>query len=265
MEATNYKQYKGVWLNLGPERAERLLTRSECRAMLKQGGLLVRNVHDFDCAEETEFWFVIKDHFGGMEEFNSKMRNQLRRSLSHYTYRIITREELCEKGYNILCNATEHYRVKAVAPSRKEFLQRLNNGLENEYWGAFDTESGSLVAYALNQVFENSCNYSVLKADPGAMKDYVYYGLIHSMNEYYLQQRGLDYVCDGARSITEHSNIQGFLIEKYHFRKAYCRLHLHYKPWMALAVKILYPFRRWLPNQRVRAILSQEAMARHSR
>lgn len=262
MEPVDYRQYKGVWLNLGPERAERLLTNKECRTLLKRGGLMVRNVYNFDCDNETSFWFVIKDHFGGMEEFNSKMRNQVRRSLRDFEFRLIDRQELAKKGYPVHCSAARKYKVKAVVPTKDAFMEELEHAVENEYWGAYDRDSGDLVAFAKNQCFDHSCNYSVLKATPEAQKRYVYYGLIHEMNRYYLQQRGMDYVNDGARSITEHSNIQGFLIEKYHFRKAYCHLRLYYKPWMRLAVTLLYPFRKWIPMRSVRSILNQESMSR---
>ena len=44
------------------------------------------------------------------------------------------------------------------------------------------------------------------------------------MNQYYLEEKKLKYVCDGSRTITEHSNIQEFLMHNFKFRKAYCRL-----------------------------------------
>ena len=258
----SYRQYKGVWMNFGPERDEHRLSSDECHALLKQGGFMVRNVYDFDCKEETRFWYVILDRFDDMEGYNGKMRNQVRRSLRDFEFRIIDRATLAAKGYLVHCSAARKYKVKADIPTEAEFLADLNNDIENEYWGAYDRSNGELVAFAKNQCFDRSCNYSVLKATPEAQKRYVYYGLIHEMNRHYLLQRGMDYVNDGARTITGHSNIQGFLIEKYHFRKAYCRLQLCYKPWMRLAVTLLYPLRRWIPSRKIKAILDQESMSR---
>ena len=82
------------------------------------------------------------------------------------------------------------------------------------------------------------------------------------MNRYYLNELKLRYVSDGARSITEHSNIQPFLINKFKFRKAYCNLKLYYKWWFGIAVKLIYPFRRFIANGKAKAILNMEAMAR---
>ena len=83
-----------------------------------------------------------------------------------------------------------------------------------------------------------------------------------TMNQYYLQEKGFRYVTDGSRTITEHSQIQDFLIQNFNFRKAYCQLEVHYCWWMKIAVKILYPFRKIIPLPRVKAILNMEAMQR---
>jgi len=63
------------------------------------------------------------------------------------------------------------------------------------------------------------------------------------MNSYYLKDRGLSYVNEGTRSILHATNVQSFLIDKFKFRKAYCRLHIQYHPLVKLIVFILFPFR----------------------
>ena len=82
------------------------------------------------------------------------------------------------------------------------------------------------------------------------------------MNRYYLEERKVKYVNDGARSITNHSNIQPFLIDKFKFRKAYCHLSIKYKWWLAVAINCLFPFRKLIPLRHVKALLDMEAMAR---
>ena len=83
------------------------------------------------------------------------------------------------------------------------------------------------------------------------------------MNRYYLEELGMKYVSDGARSITEHSNIQSFLVDKFHFRKAYCRLQVEYRWWVGVFVNLLFPFRKLIPVPKVKAILNMEAMRRN--
>lgn len=94
---------------------------------------------------------------------------------------------------------------------------------------------------------------------------YSYYGFIYEMNHYYLEELKLKYVNDGSRSITEHSNIQQFLIDTFHFRKAYCRLQIVYKWWMRLVVNLLYPFRKIIPFLSVKSVLRMEFFNRNIR
>ena len=93
-------------------------------------------------------------------------------------------------------------------------------------------------------------------------KKFVEYELIYEMNRYYLGELGLKYVSDGSRSITNHSNIQPFLIHKFKFRKAYCNISLYYKWYMRMAVKLLYPFRKMIKHPKVAAVLNMEAMVK---
>ena len=254
--------YKQSWIYLGSADQEPHLTSSECRKLLKKGGLMVRNVHHFDCESPTLFWYVIKDQFGGMDELSSKMRNQVRRSQANFEFRRITPQELLDHGYPIHQKAAENYRIKAEIPSQDAFREQITNSIENDFWGAYRKTDGTLVAFAKNILHEHSCNYSVLKADPEALKQYVYYGLIYEMNRYYLEECGLLFVNDGARSISNHSNIQPFLIDKFHFRKAYCQLEITYVWWLKCAVKLLYPFRKLIPLPTIKNLLYQEAMQR---
>jgi lipopolysaccharide/colanic/teichoic acid biosynthesis glycosyltransferase len=147
-------------------------------------------------------------------------------------------------------------------PTREEFERRVHEGEENEYWGVYELEEGRLVAFCMNLVTEHMADYKTLKAIPKYQQMYAYYGLLYEMNRHYLKLRGLQYVTDGSRSITEHSNIQPFLINKLRFRRAYCQLEMHYVWWLWLAVHILLPFRRLFPRGRVRALLKQESMTR---
>ena len=53
----------------------------------------------------------------------------------------------------------------------------------------------------------------------------------------------MSYVNEGTRSILHETNVQSFLIEKFKFRKAYCKLHVQYHPLVNSIIFILYPFR----------------------
>ena len=263
----NFVLYKGCWVSKQPAHHCHYLAPAECFCLLNRGGLL-RIFFDWDCDYKTSFWFVIKDSFAGMEELSSKMRNQVKKSLKTYDIRKISADEMLEIGFPIFQAALANYKVKAESVSEKSFNSRIQQSKiagNIDFWGVYDKETHKAVALAINTLHDDCCEYKTLKADPAYLRNstYPYYGLIYEMNRYYLQELDLRYVSDGARSITEHSNIQPFLIDKFHFRKAYCQLQIEYQWWLKIIINILFPFRRLIPVQKVKAILNMEAMRRN--
>ena len=265
---TTFTLYKNAWINNRPPHKHEKLSRSEIVRLLAGGGYFVRNTYDFDSSDEKQFWYVIKDQFEGMEELSSKMRNQVKKSLKTYDVERISPDEFRRIALPIYHAAQEAYRVKASL-SRQEDIDRL--ALQGkDFWAVYTKEEHKPVAVAINTVtrddtqWHGCCEYNTMKCDPQYQHNstYPYYGLIYEMNRYYLEEMNLGYVNDGARSLTEHSNIQGFLIDKFHFRRACCKLQIAYKWYVGLAVKILFPFRWLIRKPQVAAILRQEAWAR---
>ena len=260
--------YKGCWLNRYPAYCNRCMTTAESFQLLNKGGYLLRNVYEWDCDHETSFWFVIKDSFGGMEELSSKMRNQVKKSLKTYDVNRVSASEMLLVGFPIFQSALDNYRVKAHRITMDAFKDRIvkcEKAGNVDFWCVYEKGTHQAVALAINTLHKDYCDYNTMKADPAFLRNstYPYYGLIYEMNRDDLQELGLKYVSDGARSITEHSNIQPFLIDKFRFRKAYCQLQIVYQWWMEIAVNILFPFRKLIPVQAVKAILNMEAMRRN--
>ena len=259
-----YRLYKGAWIFEQDPHCEKRLSKEDIGDLFSKGGVMIRNAYDFDCGEETSFWYVIKDFFGGMEELSSKMRNQVKKCFKTMRVEKITADELKENGYPVYAEATNNYKIKATPPTQEEFKRRIDNAEENEFWACYDIESNQLVAFSMNAVTAESCEYRTMKAIPAFQKQYAYYGLIYEMNRYYLEERKLKYVNDGGRSITNHSNIQPFLIEKFNFKKAYCHFDIHYKWWLGIAVNAMYPFRKIIKVRQLQSLLNMEAMAHNA-
>lgn len=258
-----YRYYKGAWIFEKDPHLEHKLSSEEKKELIAKGGLMVRNSYNFDCGEETSFWYVIKDSFGGMEELSSKMRNQVKKCFKTLRVEKISAEILFVHGYEVFVEATVNYKVKSIPPTRDEFKKRIENGEENEFWACYDLETDKLVAFCMNAVTDESCEYRTMKAYPEWQKKYAYYGLIYEMNRYYLEERKVKYVNDGGRSITNHSNMQPFLIDKFHFKKAYCHFDITYKWWLGFVIKSLYPLRKLIKVRQLQALLNMEAMARN--
>lgn len=259
----NYYLYKNFWRFAGAPLCEERVSVDEARQMLSHGGLLVRNTYQFDCQEETAFWYVIKDNFGGLEELSSNTRRKIRKSLDNIDYQIIDAEIIKQKGFDVYQEAIKAYPADGSALSETAFIDTVGAG-NTECWGCFDKEKQTLVGFSINNVWNDACGYELMAMLPEYRHNasYAYYGLVYSMNEHYLANKGFRYVSDGSRSITEHSGVHEWLIENFNFRKAYCHLDVYYKWWVKAAVNILYPFRKIITLPRVKAVLNMEAMRR---
>jgi hypothetical protein len=266
IKMNKYRLYKGAWICID-EGLEQQLTLIECKSLLNQGGLMVRNIYNFDVKRETSFWFCIKDNFEGLEGLSTSTRRDIRKSLKHYDVLRISGDTLLKIGYPIYVSAQQSYKIKSDVISYDDFVCMVNSYIkenDKEFWGVKLKESGEFVALAINTIKESCCEYNTLKCKYEALKDGTqpYYGLIYEMNRYYLEERKLSYVNDGARTITNHSNIQNFLEQKFKFRKAYCDIRIVYKWYLGIVVKILYPFRHFISNLKIKAVLNMEAMQR---
>jgi len=109
-------------------------------------------------------------------------------------------------------------------------------------WGVFAEER--MVGYAQVELFGTVCaGFSSIKYDPAALKLYSGYALIHTMNQYYLEVMGVQYVCNGARSISHETNMHEFLVRNFGFEKVYTNLNLYYRWPLGWIVALAYPFR----------------------
>ena len=257
-----YKLYRGGWVTLDSPHLSTPLTPKEVMDILAGGGYFIRNISNWDKQSPTQYWYVIKDNFGGIEELPSKVRNQVRRSLKTYDFRRVTNAEMIELGYECFNRSREKFGGGCLLVTKDNWKRRVE-AVNQEHWLGFDRETGKAASFAMNIIGKDYCDYRTMGVSPVFPNStYPMYGLIYEMNRYYLEESSLKFVMDGARSITEHSNIQPFLEDKFKFRKAYCDLQIFYNRWIGAAVKLLFPFRKLIKHPKVAAILRQEAWAR---
>ena len=257
-----YRFYKNTWIFL-EESEEKRLSTEDANALLKKRGLMVRNTYDFDTKEETSFWFIIKDNLEDISELSFSARRNIRRALRFYNIRKINVNEFSKKALPIINSAQKSYKVKSNITSKKEFeteVEQYKKDNNKEFWIVERKSDNEAVAIAINTIKKDSCEYDTMRCMPEALHDnsFPYHGLIYEMNRYYLGKRMLKYVNDGSRTVTEHSSFQDFLIHNFKFRKAYCKLRIHYKWWLSVVIKVLFPFRNIIPIRNLRGILTME-------
>lgn len=261
-----YYLYRHAWRFEGAPHDEKQLFDCECKALLEKGGFLVRNTFNFDTDTESSFWYVVKYRFGGFDELSSRTRNKVRHAYEAFEYKLVKLDYLRENGYPIIEETYADYRVEDRPMSEAVFNAYLDECAQNQfdYWGIFDKQSAEFVGFCTVHIWDNCCEYGVsgIRTLYKRNASYPFYGLYYEMNRYYLEELGFKYVTDSARTITNHSEIQDFLIHYFGFRKAYCNLKVYYKWWVGLAVRILFPFRKVITLPRVKAILNMEAMQR---
>lgn len=265
-----WRHHQGALIPLNTPHALPSITRQDAKKLAVQNHVLfVRWEEDFDKLNESPWWHILKDEQEKIENFGKKMRNQVRRGFNNFACQLTSREMVVNEGVKVYRSAFGRYETFEAMLSPKEF-HRAIEGLpeETEFWEARNRETGELVAFSENLVRDDACFYNTMWFQPQALKAYAGYTLIHEMNKHYLNERGLRYVSDGARSISHNTNIHDFLEHKFGFRRAYARLRVVYFPGVGAAVRLLYPFRRWFAGrslgifQKIAVLLEQERIRR---
>ena len=240
---TNWRKYNGALIPDQPPHIE----IDDGNSLIKKNisannAFFARWTTKFDYNEETNFWYVICDEFISIEKLSKNTRNQVRRGLRKCDVRIVDKEVIIEEGFESYCAAFINYNTHINPKNKAEFQNELLAfGSEWEFWGIYNEEK--MIGYCQNKVVGKYCDYSTIKFHPNYLKLYPSYALFYTMNKYYLDEKGFDYVNDGARSISHETNIQEFLIKKFKFRKAYCKLNIIYNSRIGFLVKFLFSFR----------------------
>ena len=265
-----WKEYQGALLPDVPPHQLVDISDTDIRYLLKtSGAYFLRWVSDFDRGTESEFWYVINGSACTLEELSSNTRSKIRRGLKKCSARKVDVSYIAENAYSVYRKAFERYEGSQKPISEKDFSQNIRS-MDSYGWllsPPFDN-TDMLIAYTENRVEDNTCNYAAIKFDPEGLKLYSSYALFFEMNNSYLSTLKYRYVNDGARSIYHDTNIQNFLIDKFKFRKAYCRLHIAYRSDIKFLIMLCYPLRSVIgkfksgPLHRVSVLLRQEEIRR---
>ena len=238
---SQWRKYQGVLVSAKAPHHE-VITQNISSELKKSNAFLARWITNFDCNKKLDFWYLVLDKKMDLSDYSSNTRNQISNGLKNFKIRKISVDEMLDNSYVIYKTASLLYNSKNKIKSLKQFNSDLLPSFD--YWGVF--HNSSLIGFAQNRVFDDCCDYSTIKISPIYAKKYPFYALFYTMNNYYLIDKELKYVTDGTRSISHQTNIQNFLMHKFKFRKAYCYLHVRYRPLFGLLVSCLFPFRKLL-------------------
>lgn len=260
----NYFLYRNAWICDDAPHKEVQLSGAEAKKLLKQGGMMVRNTYDFDTLEKTDFWFIIKDHYRTLEELSPRVRNKVRHANQYFDYRQVENAQFEQQVFPVFEDTIANYKIHDRKLNRRIFSEFLEQCQQKtfDYWGIFLKDTEQMVGHCMVKNWDDSCeiwNVGIL-SEYKSEGYYPYYGLYHYLNEYYLNEKRYQYISDGSRTITNHSEIHDWLMHYFGYRKAFCKLELHYKWWFGIIVRLLYPFRNIIPNRNIQAVLKMHGM-----
>lgn len=210
--------------------------------------LLARWTTDFDCPDETDWWYVIKDEPFDISAIKAKKRYVIKKGLENFDVRLICASDYKEALFNVHIEAVNSYPPsQRIIPTKEGFFNSVDAWSDYLVFAAFSKEDGELAAYAT--VIENGSYYSFasMKSIPAYEKLQVNAAVVFTILEHLSCELAEGrYICDGERNINHETGFQDYLISYFGFRKAYARMHLSYKPSVGWIVKLAYPIRGFI-------------------
>lgn len=264
-----WRDNQGGLLLLSPAKKLTGFNDSKARLLMKNSGThFLRWESNFDQINSSAWWHVVKTDFDDLPALKKNTRRDVRSGLKKYSCLPISRERVLNEGYDVYVDAFTRYLTHEKIFTKKAFRQAVNNLPPNtEFWGA-ENEAGELVAFSENYIESKTCFLNTMWFRPSALRQCVSYALFFEMHRHYLKERKFEYISDGARSISHDSSIHDFLVSKFGYRRAYANLHVVYKPWLGIAVRLVFPFRSFLSRfnlnavKKVSILLRQEEIRR---
>lgn len=215
--------------------------------------LFARWTTDFDCQEETQWWYCIKDDLFDLSSLKYKRRRVINQGLQWVEVKLIMPCEFSEQMAEIQLAARLGYgEILDIEAEKEALIQEFASVKDpktmgnREFTGAFLRETGEMIGYGIYEIYKDWVDQSVIKTHPDYLKYNVNAALVYFAVERYMgDEFSVKYISNGSKNIFHKTNYHDYLIKYFGFRKVYCRLHIRYCLGMGIIVKVLYPFRRF--------------------
>ena len=207
--------------------------------------VLARWTTDFDCEQEQNWWYVIKDNCFDISELKAKRRYEINKGKKNFEVEIINPAEYIDDLVNIQKKAYEVYPAKyRPTVSKLKMENEISTWNENVViYGAFSIEQKELVGYAMIIKESDYANFAMLKTIPLYERQGINAAIVASILESF--NEAIDsgyYICDGERSLLHETNFQDYLEKYFGFRKAYCKLHVAFRFPYSIILNIISNF-----------------------
>lgn len=243
--AYGWKMYYGTWRPTTPPHCPPDITCIKDGSIWHAGGVCARWTTDFDCKQETDFWYCIKDTEFDIGKLNSKKRYYIKKGIANFEVKRINPADYLDDLYAVTNKALKTYDDYSAPQDRTEFVNEIRERDDLIFFGAF--RENQLCGYIKIKDWGSYVDFMSMKADPEFEKKQINAAMVNALCEKYAERlRGGVYICDGMRNINHRTNFQDYLVRNFMFRKAYCRLHMAYPKRVGILVRILYPIREMI-------------------
>jgi hypothetical protein len=235
-----WRRYKGVLRPLTLPHIEPRLEKNEIAKVLAESGApLVMWTYDFDTIK-SEWWWIIGERPYSLDKLGSKTRYNIRNGLKHCKVQLITGRFLADNGYNCYRSAMRRH-TQTIPLSESEFKEIMPGHDSTEaakIWGVFIHDQ--LIGYGVYLIVEDIVNQQEAIFDPLYFRHHSSFALIHTITEYYLNEKKCCYITTGMRSISHETQFEDFITKNFGYRKAYCKLGLEYSLFYGILADIVY-------------------------
>lgn len=244
------------------------------RGKWKGTPLFARWTSNWDCGKETQWWYCLKDTSFDIEKIKAKYRYYIRKGERNFNVIRINPLECVDDLFEVQKRAFSAYpityRPRSIIKERvtAEIIKNHQNGLI--YYGAYGRDDGCLYGFSIVRYKKDYAELLVQKTDPKAEKKQInaalVYGCLNDMKNLF---DGDFYLLDGERNVNHITGFQDYLIRYFGFRRAYCKLHITYRPLLKPIIYVIYPIRKVIKAfdsnriiHKVNAILKMEEISR---
>lgn len=276
IEGTDWYEYSGFMVPAYLPHCCPQITAEIASGVLKASGRpFARWDSKFGQVQESQWWYVLKRGAWAVEDVKDKKKRwMIRQGEKNFQVRALTPAEVLTECPKVAQAATSRYEGKAEVETAEILQRRITASVRVpgvlEYIGCFHEDTP--VSFSENYIQDGAVWLANIRHDPAFLNKYSSYALTSGLLNHYLNDRKMEYVLDGSRSIHHRTEFQDHLIRVFGFTKEYAVLNVAYSGMFRKMVNMAYPFRSlvWLLHSRwsntfldkVAGVLRQEQIRR---
>lgn len=214
-----------------------------------RGGVFASYITEFDCTEETQWWFTIKDTSYDLAGLPAKKRYEVTKAHKFCYSEKINPVDHIDSLFECYKRSFEGYaEVERPRSVEKEpfinYIRELAESGIHQFYACYFKENSKLIGFLIIEKRGKFLGLKQQKTNPAYEKYNSNASLIDCMlidwNEKI--KTGEVVVTNGSRSIRHQTNFNAYLEKYFGFRKAYARLAIAYRFPFGIIVFLLKPF-----------------------